>query len=102
MASVWTREALIKIYEALIEANSTILGHPEFRKHLTRDQKLYANQVTREATGNLAYRSVEFDVERASDEEFWHKVDESKYRGFIEDNAAIAILKMAEKLNLLN
>ena len=37
-----------------------------------------------------------------SDEDFWDHVDSTQYNDLIEDNAAAAMLKMAEKLDLLN
>jgi hypothetical protein len=37
-----------------------------------------------------------------TDEDFWKEMDRTQHGEFIEDNAAAAMLKMAEKLNLLN
>lgn len=102
MKRKWTREELIKIFEILIENECGLHTHPEFRKHFNRDENLVINQITRGATGNLAYRSVDFGIESMTDEEFWDKVENSKYLDLIEDNAAAAILGMAEKLNILN
>jgi hypothetical protein len=48
----------------------------------------------------VAYRTIDFDVNDISDDEFWAKVDRSKYFDLIEDNAAAAILGMAEKLGM--
>lgn len=102
MAKKWTREEIVRLFELLIERGAPIISHPRFRELLDRDQNLYANQVTREANGNIAYRSVEFDVDEVTDEEFWSRIDKTPYQDLIEDNAAIAIVKMAEKFNLIN
>lgn len=102
MAKYWTKEDLIKIFEMLLERGCPITSDPKFRALLDRDENLFANQVTREANGNIAYRSVDFDVDEIEDEEFWTRIDETPYRDLIEDNAARAILKMAEKFNLIN
>ncbi len=101
MAKKWTREEVIKLFELLIERGAPIVSHPKFRGLLDRDQNLYTNQVTREANGNIAYRSVDFDVNGIEDETFWNKIDATPYNDLIEDNAAIAILKMAEKLHII-
>ena len=100
--SLWNEEDLTKIFETLIDANCTITSDPAFRKHLTRNESLFANQITREANGNIAYRSVDVDCLEMSDEDFWDQVDSTQYNDLIEDNAAAAMLKMAEKLDLLN
>lgn len=102
MAKKWTREEVVRLFELLIERGAPIVSHPRFRELLNRDQNLLANQVTREANGNIAYRSVDFDVETLEDEEFWEMIDSTPYQDLIEDNAAIAILKMAEKFNIIN
>ncbi len=96
----WTKNELLKVFELLIESNSTITSHKDFRKHLDRDGNLFANQITRQANGNIAYRSVECDPLTLSDEEFWDHIDETDYSEMIEENAAVAIMKMAEKLDL--
>lgn len=97
----WTREEIVRVFEILIEQGSNITSHPAFRKLLDRDQSLYANQVTREANGNIAYRSVDFNIDDLSDEDFWSLIDDTPYNELIENNAAIAIVKMAEKLDLI-
>ncbi|MFH0799481.1 MAG: hypothetical protein V2A66_04785 [Pseudomonadota bacterium] len=102
MAKKWTREEVVRLFELLIERGAPIVSHPKFREILNRDQNLYANQVTREANGNIAYRSVDFDVNEVEDDEFWNRIDSTPYQDLIEDNAAIAIVKMAEKFNLIN
>lgn len=102
MAKKWTREEVVRLFELLIERGAPIVSHPRFRELLNRDQNLLANQVTREANGSIAYRSVDFDVETLEDEEFWEMIDSTPYQDLIEDNAAIAILKMAEKFNIIN
>lgn len=97
----WTREEIVRVFEILIEQGSNITSHPAFRKLLDRDQSLYANQVTREANGNIAYRSVDVEVEGLSDEDFWNVIDGTPYNELIERNAAVAILRMAEKLDII-
>ena len=97
----WTREDLIKVVEYFIEHKVPIMSHPKFRERLDRNRNLFANQVTREATGNVAYRSVDFDLNEMTDEEIWSLFDQSEYNELIEDNAAAAMMKMAEKLNLV-
>jgi hypothetical protein len=98
----WTKEELIKIFEVLIENDCPLHTRPEFRTHFDRDGHLVLNAITRKATGNLAYRSVDFDLATMSDEEFWAKLESSKYQDLLEDNAASAILSMASKLGLSN
>lgn len=102
MARKWTRKDLVQVFEALIECNSNLTSHPAFRDRLDRNRNLFANQVTREANGNIAYRSVDFDIDDIPDEVFWDRIDSTPYQDLIEDNAAIAILKMAEKFNLIH
>lgn len=101
MARRWTKKDLVEIFEALIGCNSMLTSHPAFRDKLDRNRNLFANQVTREANGNIAYRSVDFEVEGVPDEEFWGRIDSSPYNDLVEDNAAIAIVKMAEKFDLI-
>ena len=98
----WTREELLKVFELLIESNSSIISHKHFRKLLDRDGNLFANQITRQANGNIAYRSVDCDPLTLSDEEFWQHIDSTEYSDMIEENAAVAILKMVKKLELNN
>lgn len=102
MAKRWTREDLCRLFELLIERNCTLTSDPMYRELLNRDENLFANQVTREANGNIAYRSVDFDIDGIADEAFWDRIDSTPYQDLIEDNAAIAILKMAEKFNLIH
>lgn len=102
MSRKWTKEELIKIFEVLIESECPLHTRPEFRKHFERDGHLVINHLTRGATNNVAYRSVDFDIENMNDEDFWNKIESSKYLDLLEDNAAGAILGMAEKLKLLN
>ncbi len=101
-ATKWTKEDLLTIFEMLIERNSTLSSHRAFRDLLSRNENLLANQFTREANGNIAYRSVDFDCLEMSDEDFWKEMDRTQHRDIIEDNAAVALLKMAEKLELLS
>ncbi|PIR17934.1 MAG: hypothetical protein COV46_02160 [Deltaproteobacteria bacterium CG11_big_fil_rev_8_21_14_0_20_49_13] len=98
----FSKEELIKIFEVLIESECPLHTRPEFRKHYDRDGQLVINQLTRKATGNVAYRSVDFDVKSVSDAEFWNKIEGSKHLDLLEDNAAAAILGMAEKFGILN
>jgi hypothetical protein len=98
----WTKEDLVRLFEILFENGSSITSDPSFRDLLTRNENLFSNQITREANGNIAYRSVDFDCIDMTDEDFWKEMDCTEHGDFIEDNAAAAMLKMAEKLNLLN
>lgn len=102
MARKWTKEDVVKLFEILIERNATVISHPRCREQLDRNENLFVNQVVREANGNVAYRSVDCDILNMSDKDFWNFIDETRYTDLIEDNAAVAILKMAEKLNLIN
>jgi len=101
MAKKWTREEIIRLFEILIERNAPIISHPKFRRLLDRDDNLFANQVTREANGNIAYRTVDFDVDDIMDDEFWRRIEDTPYKELIEEKAAVALVKMAEKLDLL-
>ena len=100
--TTWTKEDLVTIFEMLIERNSTLSSHRAFRDLLSRNESLFANQLTREANGNIAYRSVDFDCLAVSDDDFWKEMDRTQHREIIEENAAVALLKMAEKLELLS
>lgn len=102
MARKWTKEELVRLFELMIEAAMPVVTHPNFRNRLSRDENLFTNQIVRESNGNIAYRSVDCDILNMSDEDFWEFLDSSNYNDLIEDNAAVAILKMAEKLNLIN
>ncbi len=97
-----TKEELIKVFEVLIENECMIHTRPEFRDKYNRDEHLVINQITRGATNNVAYRSVDFDIDNISDEEFWAKIEGSKFLDLVEDNAAASIVGMAEKLGFLN
>lgn len=97
----WTKEELVSLFEHLIDKESALTSCRAFRDLLTRNENLFSNQVTREANGNIAYRSVDFDALDTTDEEFWARMDRTKHRELIEDNASIALFKMAEKLNLI-
>lgn len=96
-----SREELMKVFEGLIERGIPLFSHRAFREGLDRDQNLAANQMIREANGNIAYRSVDFDVHDKSDAEIWDRIEKAPYLDVIEENAATAIIKMAEKLKLL-
>lgn len=97
----WTRNEAVKVFEILMERGCTLLSNPQFRNQLDRDTGLLANQFTREANGNLAYRSVDFAItDEMTDEEFWSRIDETPYNELIQENAAAALLKMADKLHL--
>jgi len=102
MARKWTKEELTRLFELMIEASMPVVSHHTFRNRLSRDENLFTNQIVRVANGNIAYRSVDCDLLNMSDEDFWGFIDGSNYNDLIEDNAAVAILKMAEKLNLIN
>lgn len=98
----WTRGDAVRVFEILLERGSTLFSSNAFRQHLTRDESLLANQFTREANGNIAYRSVDFKIEdKMSDENFWDRIENTPYNELIEENAAVAIVKMAEKLKLV-
>lgn len=98
----WTREEAARVFEILIEKGSTLTANRFFRKALNRDQNLLANQLVRRANGNIAYRSVDFEItDEMSDDSFWEKIEKTPYNDFIEENAAVALIKMAEKLDLL-
>lgn len=96
----WRRADVLKIFEYLIERECPLFAHPAFRKEMSRDQNLFTNQVIREANGNVAYRSVDFGVEELGDAEFWQRIDRSRHAELIEENAATAIVKMAERLGI--
>lgn len=99
----WSRNKAVRVFEILMERGSTLFSNPHFRKHLNRDENLLANQFTREANGNIAYRSVDFKIEEGmSDNDFWNRIERTPYNDLIEENAAVAIVKMAEKLKLVS
>jgi len=102
MATKWTKQDLIEFLEVLIEHDVPVHNNPYFRKLLTRDQNLFMNQGVREATGSVAYKTVDFDLDEIDDVEFWARVDNNEYNDLIENNATMAIIKMAEKFNLIN
>ncbi len=102
MSKKLSKEDLIKLFELLIEKECSVHTHPEYRGRFNRDENLIINQVTRQATNNVAYKTVDFDLENMSDEEFWSMVEGTKFNDVIENNAAAEILKMAGKFNLLN
>lgn len=102
MSAKWTKQDLIEFLEVLIEHNVPVHNNPYFRKLLSRDQNLFMNQNIRESTGNVAYRTVDFDIDEVDDDGFWERIDQTDYNDLIEDNAAQAILKMAERFNLIN
>ncbi|MDO8527386.1 MAG: hypothetical protein Q7T03_06855 [Deltaproteobacteria bacterium] len=98
----WTKTEAVRVFEILLEKGNTLFSSPGFRGQLTRDESLLANQFTREANGNIAYRSVSFDItDEMSDNDFWSRIEKTPYNDLIEDNAAMAIVKMAEKLKLM-
>ena len=98
----WTRSEAVRVFEILLEKGNDLFSSPGFRNHLSRDESLLANQFTREANGNIAYRSVSFAItDDMSDHEFWNRIEKTPYNDLIEDNAAVAIVKMAEKLKLM-
>lgn len=97
----WTKEEVVRLFEILVERGHPIVSHPKFRALLDRDQNLLTNQVIRQANGNIAYRSVDVDIDSLTDEDFWGIIDGTPYNDLIERNAAVAILKMAEKLDII-
>ena len=107
-AKSWRREEVVGLFEKLIECGSPIVSHPKFRGQLSRDENLFANQLIREANGNIAYRSVDFDlvdengIQKMPDDEFWARMDGSLYKEDIENNAVYAMLSMAEKLGIVS
>lgn len=98
----WTKQDFIEYLEVLIEHDAPVYNNPHLRKLLSRDQNLALNQTVRESTGNVAYRTVDFDIDDVDDDGFWEKIDSTNYNDLIEDNAAQAILKMAKRFNLIN
>lgn len=98
----WTRDDMLKIVEVMMEKELPIYCHSRVRRGLDHNQNLFYNQVIREATGNVAYRSVDFDVDNLSDEQFWARMDQTTHTDLIVENAATAILKMAERFQLIN
>ncbi|MBI2342756.1 MAG: hypothetical protein HYV02_00210 [Deltaproteobacteria bacterium] len=98
----WTKEDFLYLTELLIERDCPLFLHPSFRRGLDRTQNLFANQIVREAQGNVAYRSVDFDIAQMEDAAFWERIDGTKYSDLIEENAAQAMLKMAERFHLIN
>lgn len=102
MSAKWTKKDLVEFLEILVENGVPLYNNKFFRKLLDRDQNLYINQNVREATGNVAYRSVDFDIDDVDDNEFWERIDRTGYNDLIEDNATLAILKMAARFNLVN
>ncbi len=98
----WTRHDLLKVIEVLIEKDCPLYAHPDFRRGMDRIHNLFANQLIREGNSNVAYRSVDFDLDGLSDDEIWTRLDRTKHTDLIEENAATAILKMAARFNLVN
>lgn len=96
-----SREQLVQVFEKLIEKGRPLFSHRCFREKLDRDQNLAANQMIREANGNIAYKSVDFDLNGKTDQEIWARIESAPCLDIIEENAAVAIIKMAEKLKLL-
>lgn len=98
----WTEKDFLEFIEVLVDHNIPLYNNKLLRKLLTRDQNLFLNQNVREGTNNVAYRTVDFDIEDLDDKAFWDKIDETRFNDVIEDNAAEAILKMAQRFNLIN
>lgn len=99
----WSWEEVVKVFETLIDKGSLLTSSRHFRQWLNRDQSLLANQMVREANGNIAYRTVDFDIgEEMTDEAFWSRIEETPYNDMIEENAAVAMMRMAEKLKLID
>lgn len=98
----WFREEVVSVFEELIKRESPVVTHRHFRESLDRDQNLLVNQMIREANGNIAYETVNFDVNGLEDERFWARIDNSPYSDLIENNAALAMIGMAEKFGLVS
>jgi len=90
------------VMEKLIERGSRIVSHHKFRGVLDRDGNLTVNQAIRAANDNIAYSSVDFDLEGVSDEEFWARIDASEHNDVIKRNAVVGMLKMADKLGIID
>jgi len=97
----WTKKELVRLFELLMERGSPLVSHPGFRKLLDRDENLFTNQIIRDANGNITYRSVDFDIDDMLDEEFWTKIENSFDPELIERNAVVEMLKMADKLGII-
>lgn len=98
----WRRKEVVEVFELMMLQGNDLFSSPHFRKHLNRDENLLANQFTREANGNIAYRTVDFEVtEDLSDDVFWGRIEATPFNDLIEENAAVGMLKMAEKLKLI-
>lgn len=95
-----SKDELVRVFEMLNEQGSPVVSHPRFRGRLDRDLNLLVNQLIREANGNIAYRTVDFDPTGMEDADVWAKIDSSPHRPELYDNAAAAMLKMAEKLGI--
>jgi len=101
-AKKWAQEEVTGAFELLIEWGAPVVSHPKFRALLDRDENLFTNQLIREANGNIAYRSVDVDIDNLTDEEFWGIIDGTPYNELIENNAAVALFKNAEKLDIFD
>ena len=101
-AKKWAQEEVTGAFELLIEWGSPVVSHPKFRALLDRDENLFTNQLIREANGNIAYRSVDVEIDDLPDEEFWGIIDGTPYNELIENNAAVALFKNAEKLGIFD
>ena len=95
------QEKVESIFKKLIERGSRIVSHHKFRGLLDRDGNLAVNQAIREANDNIAYSSVDFDIDGMSDEEFWARIDASEHNDVIKRNAVVGMLKMADKLGII-
>lgn len=97
-------DRLLGVVERLLERDAKIVSHYKFRGVLDRDEKLAFNQAIRKARENIAYKDVNFDIDGMSDNEFWAKIDmaDRVHGGIIENNAAVNLVKMAEKLGVLD
>ncbi|MFA4974492.1 MAG: hypothetical protein WC683_17940 [bacterium] len=97
-------DRLLGVVERLLTKDAKIVSHYKFREILDRDENLAFNQAIRQARENIAYKDVNFDIDGMSDDEFWARIDmaDRVHDGIIENNAAVNLFKMAEKLGILD
>lgn len=100
MLKKWPRAEVVKVFEGLISCGNDITSDRNFRGLLDRDDNLLANQITREANTNIAYRGMDFELPMRADgtadvEEFFARLDAlpPAYKRDIEDRATGKILE---------
>jgi len=94
-------DKFVGVMERLIERGAQIVSHHRFRGLLDRDGNLAVNQAIRQANDNIAYRTVDFDLDDMNDDEIWAAIDGSRHSDLIKRNAVGNMLKMAKKLGIL-